>query len=282
MIVAGLTGGIAAGKSTVSNILKKNGVFIVDADQVARDIVVPNSSGLKAVIEEFGDDYLLSDGNLDRKRLGDLVFNNPESMAKLNAIMAPLLEEESNRQIRFAQYQGCDIIVYDGPLICEMGNADKYRPLIVVHCNEEQQIERLMKRGTGHGPLTREQALVRINAQMPVSKKIAMADWLIDSSGTLEESVKQTETIYLCLKVLLRDQIMEAKTKMDKIIIKTKEYEPPWHAGAIGRIPEDDALVWRDDAMNGPQFYAANPSEAETAAQILNKLEEQLVEYKKS
>ena len=213
MIVAGLTGGIASGKSTVSSTLKKNGAFIIDADQVARDVVVPGSKGLQLIVDEFSPFMLSEDGTLDRKRLGNLVFISPESMDKLNKIMTPLIEEETAKQIRCAQYHGCSIIVYDAALIAEMGHADKYRPLIAVRCTEEQQIDRLMKRGTGHGTLTREAAIARINTQMSVAEKATMSDWIINSSGTIEESIKQTDTIYLCLRVLLRDQRIVSEGK---------------------------------------------------------------------
>jgi|ERR1035437_2862093 dephospho-CoA kinase len=213
MILCGITGGIASGKSTVSKTLINNGVFIIDADQVSRDVVVPGSKGLQLLIDEFGIEILSEDGSLNRKHLGDLVFDNSVLMDSLNKIMIPLIDEESSKQIRYAQYQGCSIICYDSALVCEFGHADKYRPLIAVQCSEEQQIERLMKRGTGHGSLTREQAMARINAQMPVPEKVAMADWIIDSSYSIDYSIKQTETIYLCLKILLRDQVMVTQGK---------------------------------------------------------------------
>lgn len=211
MILAGLTGGIASGKSTVSNTLKAAGIFVVDADQVARDVVDPylHADGLMRVIQEFGSQYLLSNGTLDRKSLGDLVFHNRECLDKLNHLMMPLIQDEAARQIRSAEYYGYTIIVFDGALICEMGDADKYRPLIVVRCTEEQQLDRLMKRND----LTYEQAMARIQAQMPVKQKIAMADFIIDTSGSKEESIKETKTTILCLKVYLRNQRMVAEGK---------------------------------------------------------------------
>lgn len=209
MITFGLTGGIASGKSTVSNTLTKLGVPLVDADIVARQVVEPSTEGLKAIIDLFGHGVLLEDGTLDRPKVANFVFHDAKLMAQLNAIMAPLINAESTNQIAYLHAQGHELVGYNAALICEMGNADKYRPLIVVQCPQDTQIERLMKRND----LTFDQAMARIKAQMPTQQKIAMADFTIDTSQSIEYSVKQTETTLLCLKVLLRDQQMEKQGK---------------------------------------------------------------------
>jgi dephospho-CoA kinase len=195
MIVAGLTGGICSGKSTVSKILVSNGILVIDGDKVARDVVILGSPGLAQIISEFGLAYLNADGSLNRKLLGDLVFNNSGSMKKLNEIMEPLIESEVQQQIKIGQEAGNSIIVFDSVLICETHSEDKYRPLIATLCQTKQQIERLMERGTGHGPLTREQALARISCQMPMLIKANKADWIIDTSQTVKHSIEQTEEI---------------------------------------------------------------------------------------
>lgn len=198
-LIIGLTGGICCGKSTVSKTFIKNHIPIVDADQVARDVVVVGSKGLQSVIDAFGSSYLNQDGSLNRLMLGNLVFNNFVCMNELNSIMGPLIDEVVKNKIIELVAMDYKIIVYDAPILIESGHADKYRPLIVVHCPREMQIARLIKRNG----LTEEQAVHRINAQLSSEQKIAMADFTIDTSGTVEESVKQTEEIILKLKAML-------------------------------------------------------------------------------
>jgi dephospho-CoA kinase len=191
MITFGLTGGIASGKSTVTKTLRRFDIPVVDADQVARDVVVPGSKGLTDIIQAFGIEYLNRDGTLDRTKLGKLVFSKPEALNTINHIMGPLIQEESDLQVQKAHQAGHPVVGYDAALICEMGNADRYRPLIVVSCPQDMQIDRLMKRNF----LTREEAVARIAAQMPVADKVAMADYVIDTSGTVENSIQQTEAV---------------------------------------------------------------------------------------
>lgn len=196
MIIFGLTGGIACGKSTVTKTFQAHDIPMIDADVVARQVVEPGTVGLSSIVATFGQDILQKDGTLDRGKLGKLAFSNAEAMAKLNHIMAPLIDEETNKQIRMLRLAGHKLIGYDAALICEMGNADRYRPLIVVYCPRDTQIERLMKRNN----LTREEAVARVEAQMPVEQKAHMADHLIYTWGTIEESRIQTEMLIEILK----------------------------------------------------------------------------------
>lgn len=191
MITFGLTGGIACGKSTVTKTFRYLGIPMVDADIVARQVVEPGTPGLETVIKSFGKEYLQDDGTLDRIKLGKLVFSDKESLRLIDEIMLPLINTEATAQLKKLETAGHLIAGYDAALICEMGNSEKFRPLIVVHCPQDTQIERLMSRNN----LTREDALLRINAQMPVAKKIAMSDYDIDTSGTVEESKLQTKRI---------------------------------------------------------------------------------------
>lgn len=188
MITFGLTGGIACGKSTVTKTFRANDIPMVDADLVARQVVKPGSIGLDQVINLFGKEYLQEDGTLNRIALGKLVFENKEAMRMINAIMAPLINHESRRQLRAYHIRGYKIVGYDAALIVEQGNIDKYRPLIVVSCPQNMQVERLMSRNN----LTHDEAMSRIAAQIPVKEKAAMADFVIDTSGTIEQSVQQT------------------------------------------------------------------------------------------
>lgn len=201
MITFGLTGGIACGKSTVTKTLRKHGIPIVDADIIARQVVDVGTHGYFSVLKAFGKEFFHDDGTLNRVALGNLVFSEKTALKKINDIMAPLIQDEAYRQIQrwflYLDGQGKDLIVgYDAALICEMGNAKKYRPLIVVSCPQDMQLQRLMSRNS----LTREQAMARINAQMPVADKAAMADYVVDTSSTIEYSVLQTEEIIKQLK----------------------------------------------------------------------------------
>jgi dephospho-CoA kinase len=200
MITFGLTGGIACGKSTATKTFRAHKIPIVDADIVARQVVEPGTTGLAQIVEAFGKEYLQADGTLDRIGLGRLVFFNQEAMNKINIIMAPLINDESQAQIKKHHDEGNYIVGYDAALIVEQGNADKYRPLIVVSCPQDMQVARLMSRNS----LTREEAMARIAAQYPLEEKVKLADYVIDSSQTIEFGVAQTEKIidYLWVKML--------------------------------------------------------------------------------
>ena len=205
-LLVGLTGGIACGKSTIASTFEKHDIPNVDADIIARYVVEPGSAGLQLVIAHFGKQFLNKNGTLNRSLLGDAIFKDSTGLQDLNKIMLPLIQEETNIRIESLKNQGYPIIVYNAALICEMGNADKYRPLIVAHCPLDQQIGRLMRRGTGHGPLTREQAMSRISAQMPVADKLNLADYIIYTWTSIEESIFQTEMIINILKRQVKQQ----------------------------------------------------------------------------
>jgi dephospho-CoA kinase len=191
MITFGLTGGIACGKSTVTKTFRSHGIPMVDADIVARQVVSPGTPGLQAIVDAFGTQYLLPDGNLDRINLAKLVFADKKERDLIDKIMLPLINAESVAQIQKLHGEGNRLVGYDAALICEMGNSEKFRPLICVHCPRDTQVARLMSRNS----LTRDEAMLRIEAQMPVEKKLAMSDYGIDTSGTVEYSIKQTENI---------------------------------------------------------------------------------------
>lgn len=218
MITFGLTGGIACGKSTVTKTLRANNIPVVDADIVARQVVAPGTFGLSRVIRDFGAEYLNADGTLNRTKLGALVFSDNKARRVLDKIMAPLINTESATQLAALHSQGNYIVGYDAALICEMGNCEKYRPLIVVHCPRDTQVERLMSRNS----LTRAEAMARIEAQMPLEKKLKMANFKIDTSGTIEESVKQTEV------VIHRIRLQMYKEKLDSGEITYSQVPWPW------------------------------------------------------
>jgi dephospho-CoA kinase len=194
-MIFGLTGGIASGKSTVSKTLLKHGIPTVDADIIARQVVEPGTPGLVSIIKAFGDQYLNQDGTLNRIELGHLVFSDRVARHLIDNIMGPLIQDESARQLNKLHDAGHALVGYDAALICEIGNADKYRPLVVVACSPEAQLSRLMSRNS----LTRQQAMDRIASQMPVERKVELADFVISTNGSIDESIKQTEA---CIELL--------------------------------------------------------------------------------
>lgn len=191
MITFGLTGGIACGKSTVTKIIKSYNIPVIDADIIARQVVELGSSGLNQIVDSFGYDYLNDNCTLNRSKFGKFVFENPSELAKLDRIMKPLIEAESTKQLNVLRDEGHKVAVYDAALIIEMGNADKYRPLILVHCGREDQISRLIKRNS----LTEAEAVARIDSQMPSWQKISYVDHIIYTSGYIEFSVYQTKNL---------------------------------------------------------------------------------------
>jgi dephospho-CoA kinase len=190
----GLTGGIGAGKSEVSRRLAAQGAVIIDADAAARDVVAPGTEGLAEVTEAFGRDVLLPDGGLDRARLGDLVFADPEQRARLNAIIHPKVGE---RMAELEQAAGPGaIVVHDVPLITENGLASAYDVVVVVDVPPRTQIDRLVKlRG-----MTRDQAKGRIAAQATREQRLAIADMVVDNSSSLTELDRQVGDLWAELR----------------------------------------------------------------------------------
>jgi dephospho-CoA kinase len=200
MITFGLTGNICMGKSTIEKTLVKHNIKVIDADMVARQVVEPGTYGWHTIYLVFGEEYIKADHTLDRAKLGELVFSDKKAMDQLNAIMGPLIQAEVANQIKKLQDEGQQLICYSGALIVESGNADRYRPLVMAYCTPEQQLERLMARGTGHGPLTKERAMAIIKSQMPAEEKAHLADYIINTWGTIQDSVLQTEIIIEILR----------------------------------------------------------------------------------
>lgn len=186
----GLTGGIASGKSTVSRMLRERGTLIVDADQISREIVMPGSPVLQKIADEFGQEVLLESGELNRKKLGSIIFSDEEKRLKLNAIMHPPIRAEMLRRIRQYEAEYPDkLIVADIPLLYESNLQHMFSEVVVVYVPLPVQIARLMERDG----LTKSQALERIRSQMPLEDKRRLADVVIDNSGSLEETAKQLD-----------------------------------------------------------------------------------------
>lgn len=188
----GLTGGIACGKSTVSGMLKARGGRIVDADRIAREVVLPGEPALGEIAETFGADVLSVDGSLDRKRLGSIVFGDDAARKRLEAILHPRIRTEMLRQmVEWNEKDPSALVVVDIPLLYESG-LDKqfnFEEILVVYVPRHVQLERLMHRDG----LSAAEANQRINSQLPIEKKRELADIVIDNSGTLAQTEEQVE-----------------------------------------------------------------------------------------
>jgi dephospho-CoA kinase len=200
MLRVGLTGGIATGKSTVAAILRGLGCHLLEADKIAHHLIQPGAAAHDEVVREFGRGILTPDGHVDRAKLGGIVFADPKRLARLNAIVHPLVLAEQDRELAAIQRSEPQAIaVVEAALLIEAGYTDRLDYLIVTWCTPEQQLARLTQAGTGRG-LTIEQARQRIAAQMPLEEKRRLADAVIDCSGTLEHSREQTIALFARLK----------------------------------------------------------------------------------
>lgn len=196
MKIVGLTGGIASGKSTVSQILQDKGLVVLDADIFAREVVAPGTFGLKAIVDHYGSEIINSQGELDRKKLGQKIFNDATQRGVLERITHPLIQLRAREEIRLLRRLNHRLIFYDAALIFEKGLNKNFEKTIVVNCTQENQIKRLMQRDS----LTEAKAKEIISAQWPLDKKAAAADFVIENNGTKAEILKQIEEI---LKILL-------------------------------------------------------------------------------
>lgn len=191
-LIYGLTGGIASGKSTVSNMFRELGALVIDADVIAREIVTPPSEALDEIQTTFGAEFIAADGTLDRERLGVLVFEDPEAREKLNSITHPQIGQAMLRKASEAAMDGHDWVIYDAALLVENGLHRAFPGLIVVAASRETQIDRMAERDG----LSRDAAEARIESQMPLESKVEVADWVIDNDGALDETRAQVEDIY--------------------------------------------------------------------------------------
>ena len=190
-MIIGLTGSIASGKSTVSLMLKESGYPIVDADLVARQVVEPGSETLEKIREAFGDEIILPDGSLDRKKVGDLIFSDPASRKRLNDIIHPAIRQEMLRQRAAYVAEGQKVVIMDIPLLFESKLQHFVDKILVVSVTEENQLKRLMERNE----LAEGEALARISSQLPMSVKEEGADAVIYNNGTIEETKWQLNRI---------------------------------------------------------------------------------------
>lgn len=199
MLKIGLTGSIAVGKSYVCEVFRELGVFVLDADQTARDVVALNSKGLRQIVDKFGEGILQENGELDRVKMASIVFADEEKRLLLNSIIHPLIFEAQNEWL--AECERLDpngIAIVDAALMIESGGYKRFTKLIVVWCDFEIQLDRLIKRNN----FSEAEALKRINAQMPQEEKKKFADLLIDTSKGFDDTRRQVVEIFEELRVL--------------------------------------------------------------------------------
>lgn len=183
MRIIGLTGGIASGKSTVAGMLEDRGLTVIDADQLAREAVLPGSPGLAAVVAVFGSAVLLADGTLDRAALAARIFADPAARGKLEAILHPAIKELAERRLQELRTSGEPVVFYMAPLLIEAGATDRVDEIWVVYVEQEVQLERIQKRDG----VSRDDAMKRVAAQMPMDEKAARGRIVIDNSGDLRQ-----------------------------------------------------------------------------------------------
>ena len=197
MLTIGLTGGIAAGKDSVAQILETRGAEIIDADKIARKLLEPGQAAFDKVVSTFGRDILDFEGSIDRKILADIVFKDETKREDLNSILHPaIIDEEWNKVLAVKRRNPEAIAVINAALLIESGNYKDVDKVILVVANEALVIKRLMERDG----LSREGALSRIASQMPEDEKRNYADYIIENNGSLEELRKKVRQLFKALK----------------------------------------------------------------------------------
>jgi dephospho-CoA kinase len=203
IFTAALTGGIASGKSTVARMFSGHGANLIDTDHIARQVVEPGSAGLKAVIKAFGPKYLGADGGLNRGALRNLVFDDAEARGTLNSILHPLIRAEVARRLReLSREDPKGVALVDVPLLFETGWYKKYPVIVLVYVPPLVQISRLMARDG----ITREQAQKALAAQLPIDEKRTKARFLVDNSGSLEETQREVAVTWRLLRKMSIEQ----------------------------------------------------------------------------
>ena len=201
MLKVGLTGGIASGKSTVSEIFASLGAKILDSDEVAREVLLPGQPAWTRLRQAFGKKFFRPDGTVKRKQLRKLVFANPEKRDQLNAIVHPEVMKEINRRSEvLSSSLQAKVLVVDVPLLLEVGVADRFDKIVVVDARESVQINRLVQRDG----ISEEEAKQALKAQMPLSEKVELADYVIDNNSTLADTEIQVRKVWEELLELAR------------------------------------------------------------------------------
>lgn len=192
-LLVGLTGGIGSGKSLAASFFKEQGAHILDADQLSRDLVQPGQSALTEIVGTFGELILDSTGKLDREKMAQTIFQDPEKKSALEAILHPkIIAKEQEEYLNIKDRDPSAIVIIDAALLIESGNYKNVDKVIVVQSSEEHQIQRILNRGT----LSHEQAVARIKNQMPLEEKIKYADFILDNDSQPEDLRKKAQELH--------------------------------------------------------------------------------------
>ncbi|MYA55344.1 dephospho-CoA kinase [Candidatus Poribacteria bacterium] len=197
-IIVGITGGIACGKTTASDLLAEKGAIPINADEIGHQLLKADSPVIGELTEAFGQDILDASGDVSRKKLGAIVFNDKAARERLNGILHPLIIERSRGQARHLVTEDpmC-VVLLDAPLLIEAGAYDTVDLIVVVTASSETQLRRTLERSIAQGrPLTESEVQARIDSQMPVTEKVKYADVVIENEGTLEELHRQVDALW--------------------------------------------------------------------------------------
>jgi dephospho-CoA kinase len=197
MLKVGLTGGLACGKTFVGQALADFGCLLIQADELGHQVLEPGGEAYDQVVREFGPEILGPDGRIDRRRLAGLVFGSPARLEQLNSLVhPPVVRREEELANEFAAREPHGIVVVEAAILIETGSYHRFQRMILVTCTEEQQRERALRREGA------EEAgvVARLSHQMPLAEKRKFADFVIDTSGTKEDTLRQTEAVYQALR----------------------------------------------------------------------------------
>ena len=199
MLRVGLTGGLACGKSFVGHSLADLGCYLIEADKLGHEVMLPGAEAYDAIVQEFGPQVLDSDGRINRRKLSGIVWNDAERLGKLSSLVHPPVQvREEVRMAEIARTDPRAIVVVEAAILVETGRYKCFDRLIVVTCASEQQMERALERGS----YNKEEILARLNRQLPLAEKLRVADYVIDTSGAKEATLEQVRTVYDKLRSL--------------------------------------------------------------------------------
>jgi dephospho-CoA kinase len=199
MLRVGLTGGLACGKSFVGHSLADLGCYLIEADKLGHEVMMPGAEAYDAIVREFGPPVLDSDGRINRRKLSGIVWNDPERLVKLSSLVHPPVQvREEVRMAEIARTDPRAIVVVEAAILVETGRYKCFDRLIVVTCASEQQMERALERGS----YNKEEILARLSRQLPLAQKLRVADYVVDTSGAKEATLEQVRTVYDKLRSL--------------------------------------------------------------------------------
>jgi dephospho-CoA kinase len=199
MLRVGLTGGLASGKSFVGRALADLGCYLIEADKLGHEVMMPGGEAYDGIVGEFGPSILDAEGRISRRKLSGLVWTHPERLEKLNSLVHPPVQRrEEDRMTEIARADPGAIVVVEAAILVETGRYKSFDRLIVVTCGPEQQMERALQRGT----YNKEEILARLARQLPLAEKLKVADYVIDTSGDKEATLEQVRKVYGALKSL--------------------------------------------------------------------------------